>query len=170
MPDVEHPLIYHVFGHLENLDSLVLTEDNIFDYLIGVTRYAVKENKDSSVIDAESGLNPTELRHIRTLVNSRLARSSLLFLGFPADDWTFRVLLRTIIDQPGSAARKKWPQLAVQVDPDDDLVEDMSAARRYMEKYLDEVGDIDVFWSGIDDFVKQLHDAVPARQATAVHA
>jgi hypothetical protein len=170
VPDVDHPLIYHVFGHLENLESLVLTEDNIFDYLIGVTRYAVKENKDSSVIDAESGLNPTELRHIRTLVNSRLARSSLLFLGFPADDWTFRVLLRTIIDQPGSAARKKWPQLAVQVDPDDDLIEDMSAARRYMEKYLDEVGDIDVFWSGIDDFVKQLHDAVPERQATAVHA
>jgi hypothetical protein len=160
-PDPQHPLVYHVFGHLENLESLVLTEDSIFDYLIGVTRYTVKENKGSDpAIAVGDDPNPSELPHIRTLVNSRLARSSLLFLGFPVDDWTFRVLLRTIIDQPGSEARKKKPQLAVQLDPEDDRIENPAAARGYLAEYLREAGDIDVFWTGVEDFVKELHDAV----------
>jgi hypothetical protein len=111
--------------------------------------------------------NPTELPHIRTLVNSRLARSSLLFLGFPVDDWTFRVLLRTIIDQPGSDARKRKPQLAVQVDPEDERIENPAAARAYLGEYLREAGDIEVFWTGVDDFVKQLHDEVKPTAAVS---
>jgi hypothetical protein len=30
--------VYHVFGHLRNPDSIVLTEDDNFEYLIGVTK------------------------------------------------------------------------------------------------------------------------------------
>src|SRR5205823_2668218 len=40
-PDAQRPLVYHLFGRNQEPDSLVLTEDNYFDYLIGVT-----SNKD----------------------------------------------------------------------------------------------------------------------------
>ena len=37
-PAPERPLVYHLFGHLREKepDLVVLTEDNYFDYLIGV--------------------------------------------------------------------------------------------------------------------------------------
>ncbi len=37
-PDDQRPLVYHLFGHLARRRSLVLTEDDYFDFLIGVTR------------------------------------------------------------------------------------------------------------------------------------
>ena len=40
-PDDKRPLVYHLFGRLHEPDSLILTEDDYFDYLIGVT-----SNKD----------------------------------------------------------------------------------------------------------------------------
>ena len=36
-PDARRPLVYHLFGRFEEPDSLILTEDDYFDYLIGVT-------------------------------------------------------------------------------------------------------------------------------------
>ncbi|HSG15618.1 MAG TPA: SIR2 family protein, partial [Anaerolineae bacterium] len=33
----DRPLVYHMFGHLSDRESLVLTEDDYFDYLIGIT-------------------------------------------------------------------------------------------------------------------------------------
>jgi hypothetical protein len=163
-PDLMHPLVYHVFGHLDEPKTLVLSEDDIFDYLIGFTRHAVNESLAGTNVGATT--HPTELQHIRTLVNQRLVSSSLLFLGFPSDDWTFRVLLRTIVDQPGSQAREDWPQIAVQVDPDDELIEDIDAAREYMKDYLQKAGDIELFWSGIEEFVMQLHQKVVPDLAT----
>jgi len=37
-PTEAKPLIYHLFGHHRRPRSLVLTEDDYFDFLIGVTR------------------------------------------------------------------------------------------------------------------------------------
>src|SRR5262249_19174593 len=37
-PKPSHPLVYHLFGRLREPDSLVLTEDDYFDFLIGATR------------------------------------------------------------------------------------------------------------------------------------
>ena len=37
-PSVHRPLVYYLFGRLDDPPSLVLTEDDYFDYLIGLTR------------------------------------------------------------------------------------------------------------------------------------
>src|SRR5262249_37900582 len=37
-PDPDHPLVYHLFGWIDDVDSLVLTMDDYFNYLIGSTR------------------------------------------------------------------------------------------------------------------------------------
>src|SRR5581483_3237329 len=60
-PTADKPLVYCLFGQFNDLDSMVLTEDDYFDYLIGVT-----SNKDL----------------IPGVVRRALADTALLFLGF----------------------------------------------------------------------------------------
>ncbi len=135
-PSAERPLVYHLFGHLSVPDSLVLTEDNYFDYLIGVSRKG-KENP------------------IPTYVRAALARTALLFVGFKIDDWDFRVFFRSLRNQPSGFLRKKIKHVAVQIDPEADRFLDPERARRYLQKYF--VGaDIYVYWGSTEDFLGEL--------------
>ncbi len=43
-PSAERPLVFHVFGTMHYRDSFVLTEDDYFDFLVGVTRNQVNPN------------------------------------------------------------------------------------------------------------------------------
>lgn len=136
-PSAERPLVYHLFGHLRVLDSLVLTEDNYFDYLIGVSRRG-KENP------------------IPSYVGAALASTALLFVGFKIDDWDFRVFFRSLRSQSGSFLRKGIKHVAVQIDPEADRFLDPERARRYLQKYF--VGaDIYVYWGSTEDFLGELH-------------
>jgi hypothetical protein len=137
-PSPEQPLIYHVYGHFDHPGSLVLTEDDYFDYLIGLTK-----NQD---------LIPT---HVIT----RLTKSSLLFLGFQMDDWIFRVLFRTIMSQEGGTARRRFAHVAVQLDPGSGRNISQSGARRYLEKYF-RGADVDVYWGRVDDFAADLQQKI----------
>lgn len=132
-PSEDEPLIYHLFGRLHEPDSLVLTEDDYFDYLIGVTR-----NKDL----------------IRRAVRSRLTRSSLLFLGFRFEDWAFRAFFRTLINQEGGDLRKRYVHVAAQVAPDETLVLNQEGAKAYLKNYFAKGASVDVFWGTTRDFIR----------------
>jgi hypothetical protein len=136
-PDVQHPLVYHLFGHLREPGSVVLTEDDYFDYLIGVTT-----NKDQ----------------IPPIVRRHLVDTSLLFLGFHMDDWKFRVLLRMIISLLGGSAKlADYTHAAVQIDLENEgrSLEEPERARRFLEDYLG--GDhISIYWGSAEDFIKDL--------------
>lgn len=140
-PTVSAPLVYHVLGHFKEPDSLVLTQDDYFDYLIGAS------------------LNKALVPHV---VRHTLANSSLMFLGFQLDDWSFRILFRLILGQEGGALRKRFPHAAVQVDPEGNLLIDPEEARRYL---MDSYGgdDISLYWGGSDEFLRQLAPRLPAR-------
>jgi hypothetical protein len=132
-PDVQHPLVYHLFGHLKQPRSLVLTEDEYFDYLIGVTGSKAR---------------------IPSLVRATLADSLLLFLGFQIDDWNFRVLLRSIMTRAGSTLLDDYAHVAVQIDPEESRIGDPLRARRYLERYFQN-DHINVYWGNVQDFVQQ---------------
>jgi len=133
-PDVQRPLVYHLFGRIQEPDSLVLTEDNYFDYLIGVT-----SNKD---------LIPSVVR--RALVNT-----ALLFLGFRMDDWNFRVLFRSIMSREGRGRRGEYAHVAVQIDPEESRILNPKRARRYLESYF-QGEDVSIYWGSAEDFVREL--------------
>jgi hypothetical protein len=133
-PDVQRPLVYHLFGQIREPDSLVLTEDDYFDYLIGVTR-------DKDLIPA--------------VVRRALADTALLFLGFRMDDWNFRVLFRSIMSQEGRGRRRKYAHVAVQIDPEEGRILEPDRARRYLESYFQDA-DISIYWGSVEDFVKEL--------------
>ena len=134
-PTPDKPMVFHLFGCWENPDSIVLTEDNYFDFLIGVTT-----NKD---------IIPEQVR-------LALSDSSLLFLGFQTEDWDFRVLYRSIVAQPGSSRRSQYAQIAAQVEPEDGRILEPQGARTYLEDYFGKGSDIDIFWGSPQEFLAEL--------------
>ena len=143
-PTVERPLVYYLFGRLDDPETVVLTEDDYFDFLIGVTR-----NKDL----------------IPNVVRRALADTALLFLGFQMDDWQFRVLFRSILSQQGGERRGRYPHMAVQIEPEEGRILEPERARRYLENYFAKGANISMFWGSAEDFIKDLHARWQSRQA-----
>jgi hypothetical protein len=130
----ESPLVYHLFGRLQVPESLVLTEDDYFDYLIGMTK-------------RDDIIPPAVVRAWND--------NALLFLGFQVDDWNFRVLFRSIMNQEGRARRKKKPHVAVQIDPEDGGSVDPFRARQYLERYFQDE-DVNIYWGSTEEFISEL--------------
>lgn len=135
-PTVREPLVFHLFGLYAERRSLVLTEDDHLDFLIGVTR-----NHD---------LIPAIVREV-------LADSALVFLGFQLDDQGFRLLLRSLLGAEGRGARwqSDFAHVAAQLDPDEDRVLSPERTRTYLERYFADA-DISLYWGTVDDFVAEL--------------
>jgi hypothetical protein len=140
-PTPQTPVVYHVFGVFKEMNSLVLTEDDFFDYLIATSTYKLMPK----------------------MVRGSLMESSLLFLGFRLDDWTFRVLFRLIMTQEGSAELRQYSHVGVQVNPEDHTLADIERARKYLESYFASDRSpgrseptIDIYWGSAADFLKEL--------------
>ncbi|MFL5803457.1 MAG: CHAT domain-containing protein [Roseiflexaceae bacterium] len=133
-PSEQRPLVYHLFGTFDEPISMVLTEDDHFDFLIGVS---------------------TNKELIPITVRQALADTALLFLGFRLDDWNFRVLFRSIMSQEGGSRRSRYAHIAGQIMPEEGRFLEPERARRYLESYFRDV-DISIFWGSVEDFTKEL--------------
>ena len=138
LPTPERPLVYHLFGHLSLPDSMVLTEDDYFEFLIGFT---ANKKRTPQVIP------PAVLR--------ALTDSALLVLGFHLDDWDFRALFRTVMIQQGGGRRARYAHVGVQLEPDDARNQNPVRARKYLEKYFGQA-EINLYWGKAEDFVREL--------------
>jgi len=138
-PTAEQPVVYHVFGVLGKPASLVLTEDDFFDYLIATAEYKL----------------------IPTAVRGALTRSSLLFLGFRINDLGFRVLFRLIMTLGGAHQLHEFAHVGVQVNPEEHDLPDVERARDYFENYFGASGKtppISIFWGSAGDFLTALRE------------
>jgi len=135
--DVAHPLVFHFFGRWSQPESLVLTEDDYFRFLIGVTG-----NQDI----------------IPEVVGEALTKAGMLFMGFQADEWAFRALFHTILARPGGLLRSKYAQVAAQLEPEDDRLLEPQRARKYLEKYLYSTQNehIEIYWGSPQEFAAAL--------------
>jgi hypothetical protein len=134
-PTAARPLVYHLFGRLGKPESLVLTQDQYFNYLIGVTRR--REDIPSKVL--------------RSYVDA-----SLLFLGFELGDWDFRVLFRSIVGMQGNKLQQDHPHVAVQVRPEGPGFQDPDRARDYLEREFG-TANVSIYWGTVQDFTRELH-------------
>jgi hypothetical protein len=133
-PDEQHPLIFYMFGKLDAPDSLVLTEDDYFDFLLGYSR--------------NNNLIPEAVREA-------LADSALLFLGFQMEDWNFRVLFRSILTKEGGFLHK-YSHVAAQFIPEEGRIADQKGAQKYMEKYFTKNAQVNLYWGSVDEFLTEL--------------
>jgi hypothetical protein len=137
-PTPAAPWVYHVFGRYGKPDTMVLTEDDFFDYLIATSRLDLLLPK----------------------VVGRLMQSSLLFLGFRLDDWRFRVLFRMIVTRQGTESMKVLSHVGVQVNPDEQSLGDADRARKYMERYFQggkDAPEISIYWGSGAEFLAELN-------------
>lgn len=93
-PTPTQPLIFHLHGHDGVPESLVLTEDDYLDFLVNTSR------------------NLALLPH---QIARALSGSSLLFIGYSLEDWTFRVLFRGLVSSTEPSLRRI--SLTVQLQP-----------------------------------------------------
>jgi hypothetical protein len=140
IPSDKQPLVYRLFGRLDIEDSLVITEDDYFDYLIGAS-------KNHQLFSHE--------------VRARLAETALLFLGYEMDGWDFLVLFRSIMSHAVSNAgstlnrRRQIAHAGVQVDLQDPTLQKIDQAREYLQSYF--LGsNTDIFWGSVEDFSREL--------------
>jgi len=135
IPTEERPLVIHLFGIWDQPESVVLTEDHYFDFLTGVT-----SNKEL----------------IPGLVREALAATGLLLLGFQAEDWSFRVILRSLLIQQGSMRRNSYSHIAAQLEPEDGRILEPARAKRYLERYFSSSADINIYWGNPEEFMAEL--------------
>lgn len=131
-PTVERPWVYHLFGRIDTLESLVLTED---DYLEWLTAW----------IEKQSIIPPA--------VKAALIKNSLLFLGYHLDDWDFRVVFQSIKSFRGNRMGTR-SHLGVQLRPETGMIEP-EAAQKYLESFFGE-DKVSIFWAETSQFLDEL--------------
>jgi len=137
-PDPANPVVFHLYGHMDFPESLVLTEDDYFDFLSNVWQ-------DNNMIP---------LRIQRAFTNT-----NLLFLGYRILDWDFRVLFSIVARYLKRNKLGKQFHIAVQFEPVDDPVlnKQKQLVRDYFQKYFEQL-DIRVFWGSSQEFSTRLHE------------
>lgn len=130
IPSPANPAVFHLHGYREVPESLVLTEDDYFDFLVNISR-------DQKLIPPS--------------IQGALG-SSLLFIGYRLTDWDFRVIFRGVI---GSVEKSlSGLNIAVQLPPDDKEI-DQKKAQEYLNKYFANTK-IQVIWVTAKQFLSEL--------------
>ena len=142
---IERPIVYHLFGSWDQPNSVVLTEDDYFKFLMSLSR---KED-----------LIPAQVRQA-------LVDSSLLFLGFQIEEWSFRVIFHGLLSQPGASRRNLYAHIAAQIELDDERLVEPVRARQYLEQYFNEKesAKIDIYWGSPRDFITDLVKCIESRR------
>ncbi len=141
VPTPEKPVVFHLHGHLQVPESLVLTEDDYLDFLINI-----KQN--------------------RTLIPERIQEAisgaSVLFLGYSLADTNFRVLFRSLAYYLG---RNQVKHMSVQLVPGEQGLEqeELERVREYLKKYFNDQN-IQVFWGTCEKFAQNLRQKMEERR------
>jgi hypothetical protein len=134
-PSPSNPLVYYFHGHLTWPASLVVTEDDYFEFLLNLSK-------------ASPSL-------IMPRVQQVLGDGSLLFLGYKLTDWDFLVLFRLLADSLKSGGFK---HVAVQLGPTEIAGHAANAKKavQYLSEYYG-ARNIKVFWGTCQQFIAELN-------------
>ncbi len=126
-PTVKRPLVFHLHGIDRYPESLVLTEDDYFDFIAAVM--------------ADKKLIPGQIREA-------LSNWSLVLLGYDLWGWDFKVLFRSIVKPTDTVLRKK--SVSIQLEHENHHI------KSYIEKYLGLDTEFEVYWGKVDKFMEEL--------------
>jgi hypothetical protein len=127
-PTPANPVVFHLHGHDEVPESLVLTEDDYLDFLVNISR--------------DQTLLPLRIQRA-------LTGASLLFIGYRLADWSFRVLFRGLVSSMEASLRRI--SVAVQLSPEDQNVQN------YLADYFGNIN-VKVYWGTAREFSAELRE------------
>jgi hypothetical protein len=132
-PTSDEPMVYHLFGRLEDPYSLVLTEDDYFEWLTAwVSKQAL----------------------VPKIIGKSLTKRSLLFLGYRLDDWEFRSVFQALKSFSASQHSLAWnTHVGVQFGPSSEMVEP-EAAQDYLESYFGQ-DKVSIYWAETQKFLDE---------------
>ena len=132
-PTAANPVVFHLHGHTELPSSMVLTEDDYFDFLVNVS-------SDQMLIPRR--------------IQKALTETSVLFIGYGLADWNFRVLLQGLSRYMEKGLGRR--HIAVMLSPNIQNSEAQQAkAQKYLANYYDNI-DVQVYWGTARDFCTEL--------------
>jgi len=131
-PSIETPLVYHLHGLDTVPTSLVLTEDDYWDFLIRVS-------EDPDIIPRR--------------ITQALADTSLMLLGYQIDGWDFKTIFRGLVTSKRSSRRLL--SLSIQYQLKKRNVHAMNEVQEYIRKYFQKAN-FDVYWGDTQKFMKEL--------------
>jgi hypothetical protein len=134
VPIPEGPLVYHFFGTDDEPDSVVLTEDNYFDWLVKIS---------------------AEPERVPPVIQAAMTNTSLMFLGYSMHDIEFRVIMRGLVATRGQ--RRNFKHVAVQLDVDDVKVENIESVQTFLQEYFQDA-EINVYWGSMEQFSSELKE------------
>lgn len=138
-PTVANPVVFHFHGVAENLDSLVLTEDDYFEFLMNVS-------KDRTLIPPR--------------IEKAMTGSSLLLLGYRLSDWDFRVMFHLLASYLEIATSRTHVAVQIAPLPDQAPEDQRKRVQGYMDLYFEKYKklDIRIYWGTSREFLKELRD------------
>jgi hypothetical protein len=133
-PTVANPVVFHLHGHNEVVESRVITEDDYLDFLVNISR--------------DQALLPPRIQEA-------LAGASLLFIGYSLADWTFRVLFRGLVMSTEPSLRRI--SVTVQLPPrsTDAWESTQQRVQNYLDEYFERI-DIRAYWGTAREFATEL--------------
>jgi hypothetical protein len=136
-PTPDEPVVFHLHGTLENVDSMVLTEDDYLDFLMYISE---------------------EQRLIPPRIEQAFTDSSLLFMGYSLEDMNFKVLFRKLANymQRNEGARHVSVQLAPKEDETtEEQIKRANKQREYLKRHFD-LQKVKVYWGTCQEFAAEL--------------
>jgi hypothetical protein len=135
-PNAANPVVFHLYGYTQNQQSMVLSEDDYFQFLINVS-------------------NDPEL--IPKRIQQAITGTSLILLGYSLEDWDFRVLFHFLAGYLNKSTTKT--HVAVQLSPSSTDVNLKQRAQTFFDKYFEsKIPAICVSWDTTQDFVLKLSE------------
>lgn len=129
-PTVRQPLVYHLFGHYQTPESVVLSQADYWRFLVNLAR------------------DPDPLPY---QIRRALGGSSLLALGYSTLNWDYRVLLRSLVTSTESSLRR----LSLTVQPPPEPEPEAERARDYLARSFSRAGML-VYWGSPRAFAAEL--------------
>ncbi|HXF60075.1 MAG TPA: SIR2 family protein [Caldilineaceae bacterium] len=139
-PTPAEPVVFHLHGHNEVPESLVLTEDDYLDFLVNLS---------------------SDRYRLPHWIERALTGSTLLFIGYSLADWNFRVLFRGLVRVREQSLRYGNFMVQVLPLPAEAPEEERQRVQRYLDKYFDEEK-VRVYWGTATEFCQELRERATA--------
>lgn len=137
VPTPDEPLVFHLHGILDIIESMVLTEDDYLDFLMYIS-----ENQ----------------RLIPPRIEEAFSESSLLFMGYSLEDMNFKVLFRKLANYMQRTERARHVSVQLAPKEDESTEEQLKRClkqRDYLRRHFD-LQKVKVYWGTCEEFAAEL--------------
>jgi hypothetical protein len=136
-PNVANPSVFHLYGYTKTQQSMIISEDDYFQFLINVS-------KDPELIPKR--------------IQQAITGTSLMLLGYSLEDWDFRILFHFLAGYLKNSTSRT--HVAVQLSPSASTDDLKQRSQAFFDKYFESKSpDIRVSWETTPRFVAMLRDS-----------